>query len=290
MKAHGGQIGMRSDGEGREGSGSTFYVDMPASFVKQQRLADIECDFVDLEPASTLLTQRLATVAASIDGLLPTHPLLLQSSDRLSNCSQPSSHKSLCLIPMPLSGPEPQIVSESMRRRRSSITSILSTDTYSTTETSSLTSNITTSVSVNQTIIDIAGSLRLLIVDNSHVCRNMTKRLLSNSFFSVDQACDGLEAVHKCSSYRASQSECGHKLGKGLFDVIVMDSEMPRMCGADATRLIREGGFSGLIVGFTGDQHKDCENEFLLAGANRVMLKPLDVDKLLAWLSEKFAP
>ncbi|KAG8459286.1 hypothetical protein KFE25_014131 [Diacronema lutheri] len=37
------------------------------------------------------------------------------------------------------------------------------------------------------------------------------------------------------------------------YSVIVLDNQMPVMCGADAARALRAGGFAGTIIGVTGD-------------------------------------
>jgi len=37
------------------------------------------------------------------------------------------------------------------------------------------------------------------------------------------------------------------------FDCVLLDNQMPEMCGAEATRELRAMGFTGLIVGMTGD-------------------------------------
>lgn len=71
-----------------------------------------------------------------------------------------------------------------------------------------------------------------------------------------------------------------------LYDVIMMDSEMPYLRGPEATRQIHEAGFKGLVIGVTGDA-KGYEEEFFLAGADKVMLKPLDVDSSFMFLTDK---
>eukprot|EP00596_Hydrurales_sp_CCMP1899_P000691 CAMPEP_0119041340 /NCGR_PEP_ID=MMETSP1177-20130426/11567_1 /TAXON_ID=2985 /ORGANISM="Ochromonas sp, Strain CCMP1899" /LENGTH=522 /DNA_ID=CAMNT_0007007311 /DNA_START=1252 /DNA_END=2820 /DNA_ORIENTATION=+ len=57
------------------------------------------------------------------------------------------------------------------------------------------------------------------------------------------------------------------------FDVVLMDSSMPKMCGPDATMAMRTLGFQGPIIGITG--HEDT-TEFVLAGADIVLCKPIN--------------
>lgn len=58
-----------------------------------------------------------------------------------------------------------------------------------------------------------------LIVDDSSVIRKITKTLLSNYGFEVTTVNDGVEAVDV------------YKAGKGHFDLIITDLEMPVMNG-----------------------------------------------------------
>ncbi len=50
---------------------------------------------------------------------------------------------------------------------------------------------------------------------------------------------------------------------------------MPRMDGITATRKIRALGFSGLIIAVTGNVVASDVDEFIQAGANRVLGKPV---------------
>ena len=57
-----------------------------------------------------------------------------------------------------------------------------------------------------------------------------------------------------------------------VVDLVLVDSNMPRMGGLDATFEMRRWGYSGIIVAVSGD---DCEEEFLRAGADAFLTKPL---------------
>ena len=69
-------------------------------------------------------------------------------------------------------------------------------------------------------------------------------------------------------------------------DAIIMDFEMPVMNGPSATRHIRALGYTGVIIGVTGNALEDDMTLFLNSGANDICLKPVDIEKL----KSKFAP
>jgi len=63
---------------------------------------------------------------------------------------------------------------------------------------------------------------------------------------------------------------------------------MPRMTGVEATRLIRQAGFAGIIMGLTGNTLEKDVEEFEQAGATLVLPKPLNhrhLDKLLTLIN-----
>lgn len=69
------------------------------------------------------------------------------------------------------------------------------------------------------------------------------------------------------------------------FDMIIMDSIMPRMNGLEASTVVRELGFKGLIVGLA-ETDADLPaatasvQHFLDSGADRVLFKPLNMADL----------
>ena len=75
------------------------------------------------------------------------------------------------------------------------------------------------------------------------------------------------------SNGSADSTFCGMKT-----DVILMDSNMPKMNGPDAIVEIRKLGFTFPILGVTGDQD---HGSFMRAGADGVMMKPVRAAELV---------
>lgn len=114
--------------------------------------------------------------------------------------------------------------------------------------------------------------LRYLVVDDSAPSRKMICRLIAKQCDKVVEAKNGLEGVN---AVKASLKEGGEAL-----DVVLVDAFMPVVDGLDATAMMRELGFKGLIVGVTGSSLKDDVDAFMSYGADYVLPKPLDLTKL----------
>ena len=83
------------------------------------------------------------------------------------------------------------------------------------------------------------------------------------------------------SSHPASSSQ-------RLFDVILMDMVMPNCDGLSASRAIRALGFTGVILGITGNAQQSDIDSFLDAGADAVLSKPIKMEQVLLRLSDLF--
>lgn len=110
---------------------------------------------------------------------------------------------------------------------------------------------------------------RLLIVDDAPSNRKVVNRLLRDKISHRDEACNGLEAVQKVSQTIAMDTP---------YDCIILDYYMPELDGPGAAQQMRALGFQGVIVGVTGNNDTTDINKFKAAGANHVLVKPLDAD------------
>lgn len=112
---------------------------------------------------------------------------------------------------------------------------------------------------------------RVMVVDDSSTSRMVMVRLLRNAGYECTEAVDGLDCIEKIQ---------GHAASGVPVDLVLMDFEMPRMNGPEATRKIRESGYVIPIVGVTGNVLPADKCFFMAHGANTVLHKPLSIDQL----------
>ena len=112
--------------------------------------------------------------------------------------------------------------------------------------------------------------LRILVTEDTELNRELVLELLKNRGHSVASAADGLEALAA--------------LERSRFDVVLMDEEMPRMNGLEATRAIRRmetsTGRHAFIIGLTGNATEQDERRCLDAGMDAFIAKPVRMEKL----------
>jgi CheY-like chemotaxis protein len=124
--------------------------------------------------------------------------------------------------------------------------------------------------------------LRVLVVDDSTMNRKLCMRLLERCGHSTEGASDGREAVKMVRQ----SLDSGH-----LYDCILLDYEMPIMCGPEACQLIRKMGCSSFIVGVTGNLMTEDVDHFQKCGANWVLPKPFRLEALeQQWIEHGVIP
>ncbi len=109
-----------------------------------------------------------------------------------------------------------------------------------------------------------ARTLQILMAEDNDTTRYLVSAMLGRLGHRIVAVADGQQAVSACRA--------------GMFDIILMDMQMPVMDGPDATRLIRQmtGAIGTVpIVALTADAVPEHRADFLAAGANAVVVKPV---------------
>ncbi|MCM2472651.1 response regulator [Rhizobium sp. CG5] len=120
--------------------------------------------------------------------------------------------------------------------------------------------------------------LRILVVEDNQVNRQVATRFLDKLGQTVEIACNGAEAV------ALTETEA--------FDLILMDMQMPVMDGIEATRRIIEGGGPSAltpIIAMTANASDDDRRRCLAAGMVGFESKPVTMGRLRSVIVS-FAP
>ena len=119
----------------------------------------------------------------------------------------------------------------------------------------------------------IKGS-RILVAEDNPINQKIIKMILEKADLNVEIADNGIQAVEKLENTH--------------FDAVLMDIQMPRMDGLEATRRIRElpGKKDLPIIALTANAMQGDEETYLSAGMNGYITKPIDQAKLFKALSE----
>ena len=132
------------------------------------------------------------------------------------------------------------------------------------------------------TDLDATG-LHALVVEDNPVNQQVAKKLLNRMGFNVDTAENGERAVGLVTARN------------GMYDLVLMDCQMPVMDGYEATRCIRDWEALSqrepvVIIALTADASTDAETACEQAGMNDYLAKPVSKDVLSAtirrWLQK----
>jgi signal transduction histidine kinase/CheY-like chemotaxis protein len=114
-----------------------------------------------------------------------------------------------------------------------------------------------------------ARNLRILLAEDNHVNQMVIIAMLKTAGHTVDLAGNGIEAIEAVNTRP--------------YDVVLMDIQMPEMDGIEATRRIRRAGGDKArfpIIAITANAMKGDREQYLAAGMNDYVTKPVDQAKL----------
>jgi CheY-like chemotaxis protein len=112
----------------------------------------------------------------------------------------------------------------------------------------------------------------LLLVEDVEINREILISLLEDTGIDIDSAENGIEAVEMITA------------APDKYDIILMDIQMPKMDGLEATRLIRAmaGRLKTIpIIAMTAHVFKSDIDECIGAGMDDHIGKPIDIDDVL---------
>jgi signal transduction histidine kinase len=118
---------------------------------------------------------------------------------------------------------------------------------------------------------EFAGK-KMLLAEDMDINRVIIIALLEETQVVIECAKDGKEAVEMLTA------------NPNGYDVVLMDMQMPRMDGLEATRRIRAMGATVPIIAMTANVFKEDIEACLEAGMNAHLGKPLDNDKVVETL------
>ncbi len=120
--------------------------------------------------------------------------------------------------------------------------------------------------------------IRIVLADDHEVVRQGLRMLLEgeSDLRVVGEAADGQEAVELCRRLRP--------------DVVIMDISMPRLDGLAATRIIRDEGCCGTVLGLSMHEAGDVGDRMLAAGAVAHLPKNAAAERLVGAIRAAAGP
>jgi CheY-like chemotaxis protein len=106
----------------------------------------------------------------------------------------------------------------------------------------------------------------VLVVEDTPELQLLERRILERMGLTVAVANNGKEAVDLATEQP--------------FDLILMDMQMPVMDGIEATRVLRDRGYTVPIVALTANVMQKHRDQFDAVGCDDFMAKPIDKQKL----------
>lgn len=146
--------------------------------------------------------------------------------------------------------------------------SLLQTIAQFTQESESLSNKKALNVCQIQRILETESEIKILVVDDNVINQQIVSELIEHPLIEVKCVNNGLLAVEEVK--------------ESIFDLVIMDIQMPEMDGYEATRRIRmmKGRESVPVIAMTAHAFLEEKEKCILAGMNDFLSKPIEDKKL----------
>jgi DNA-binding NtrC family response regulator len=121
---------------------------------------------------------------------------------------------------------------------------------------------------------DDMDKMRMMLVDDEEGFLSTTKKLLERKGINVTTATSGQEALEKL-------------IGESIH-VVILDVKMPGMDGVAVLKAVKSQYPLVQVVMLTGHGTVESALEGLRSGATDYLMKPIDIDELIAKAEEAF--
>ena len=130
--------------------------------------------------------------------------------------------------------------------------------------------------SSNELVVDLHGK-RILLAEDNELNAEIAIAILEDAGVEMEWAIDGKACIEMLQAKEA-----------GYYDLILMDIQMPRVNGYEATKQIRAMSDARKadipIIAMTANAFEEDRQNALAAGMNGHLAKPLEIQKLMETL------
>ncbi|MBT6157512.1 MAG: PAS domain S-box protein [Planctomycetaceae bacterium] len=132
---------------------------------------------------------------------------------------------------------------------------------------------------MNEQTETLLHKCRVLLVEDGPSNQRLISYILNKAGAEVTVAENGQVAIDKVHA---------EGIAGAAYDVILMDMQMPILDGYDATRQLRQEGFTGTIIALTAHAMVEDRQKCFGAGCDDFTSKPIDRCKLIAMIKTHF--
>ncbi len=115
---------------------------------------------------------------------------------------------------------------------------------------------------------------KILLVEDNPVAFKVTSSMLNRMGVELDHAWTGEEAVEFCRNQ--------------LYDLVLMDMQLPGIDGMEAARRIRQNRPDQRVIAATASDYLEDREAFLRAGCEACFIKPLKFRDLFEFMQQLF--